>query len=159
MTKEHPDLDAVFFNAGIQRGFNFAKPETVDLDMIALELTTNYTANLHLTKAFLPHFLARQPKCSALIYCTSGLALVPSERVPNYSATKVAMRHFLICLRGHLKNTQVRVIDIIPPAVQTELHNEDVQPGMFAVLLYVEVLLMMAGGLRPQGRMEDRDPT
>jgi len=33
-------------------------------------------------------------------------------------------------LRGHLKNTKVRVIDIMPPAVQTEPHNEDAQPDL-----------------------------
>ncbi len=85
-------------------------------------------------------------KNSALIYTSSGLGLVPLPRCPNYSASKAALHHFLICLRLHLKETSVRVMEIFPPAVQTELlvsyiafllgylltirrHDETYQPG------------------------------
>lgn len=57
--------------------------------------------------------------------------MVPLGRCPNYCATKAALHHFCISLRAHLKDTSVRVIEIMPPAVQTELHDEKYQPGEF----------------------------
>ena len=53
-------------NSGIQRMFDFSKPETIDMDLIQTEFTTNYISNLALTKAFLP-FLKDKKEESALI--------------------------------------------------------------------------------------------
>jgi short-subunit dehydrogenase involved in D-alanine esterification of teichoic acids len=130
---ENPTLDCVILNAGKQRGFNFARPETVDLSIIDDEVLTNYTSQLHLTQAFLPYLLKKEK--ASLVYTTSGLAMVPLGRCPNYCATKAALHHFCISLRAHLKDTSVRVIEIMPPAVQTELHDEKYQPGEFICLL------------------------
>ena len=66
ITKNHPDLDCVLLNAGIQRGLNFAKPETVDLSTIQMEFDANYISQLALTKAFLPFFQSKKEQ-SALI--------------------------------------------------------------------------------------------
>jgi short-subunit dehydrogenase involved in D-alanine esterification of teichoic acids len=51
VTSKHPDLDSVFLNAGIQRGFDFSKPETIDLNMLELEFKTNYLSYMYLTTA------------------------------------------------------------------------------------------------------------
>ena len=53
-------------NSGIQRGFDFSKPETVDMNVIQTEFTTNYISNLAMTNAFLP-FLKDKKGESALI--------------------------------------------------------------------------------------------
>ncbi|KAL9128957.1 MAG: hypothetical protein Q9217_002473 [Psora testacea] len=66
ITQTHPDLDCVMLNSGIQRGLDFSKPETVDLDMIQTEFTTNYLSYIALTKAFLPFLQGKESK-SALI--------------------------------------------------------------------------------------------
>jgi short-subunit dehydrogenase involved in D-alanine esterification of teichoic acids len=131
VTKQHPDLDCIIINSGIQRGFNFAKPETVDLSVLELEFTTNYISYIHLTKAFLP-FLQKQDKETALVYTSSGLALVPLISRPNYSATKAALHHFVLSLREQLKDGpgQIKVVEIFPPAVQTELHDAKHQPDI-----------------------------
>jgi len=130
VTKEHPDLDCVFLNTGIQRGFNFSKPSTVSMSLLQSELATNYTLHIYLTHAFLPFLLKKQ--LSSLVYTTSGLALVPLPRCPNYCASKAALHQFIISLRLHLKDTGVHVLEIIPPAAQTELHDEEVQPGLLS---------------------------
>ena len=66
ITKTHTDLDCVILNSGIQRGFDFSKPETVDMNMIQTEFNTNYFSNLALTIAFLP-FLQSKKEESAII--------------------------------------------------------------------------------------------
>ncbi|CAO2655691.1 Nn.00g044940.m01.CDS01 [Neocucurbitaria sp. VM-36] len=131
VTRNHPDLDSVFLNSGIQRGFDFSKPETVDLDVLELEFKTNYLSYMHLTTAFIP-FLQKQQEETGLIYTTSGLALLPILRCPNYCATKAALHHMILVLREQLRSGpgNIKVIEIFPPAVQTELHDAKHQPDI-----------------------------
>ncbi|OJJ88976.1 putative short-chain dehydrogenase/oxidoreductase [Aspergillus glaucus CBS 516.65] len=127
----NPDLDCIFVNAGIQRAFNFADPASVDVDIFDTELLTNYTAAVRLTKAFLPH-LQKQPIKTALIYTTSQIALVPMMRAPGYGASKAALHHFILALRTQLKDGpgDIKVVEVYPPAVQTELHDTKHQPDL-----------------------------
>lgn len=74
MFKKHPDLDCVFLNSGMQRAVDWSKPDNVDLEKLDTETLTNYTAFMHLTKAFLPHLQKQAPKETSLIFTTSGLA-------------------------------------------------------------------------------------
>lgn len=131
VTSKHSDLDSVFLNAGIQRGFDFSKPNTVDLSMIELEFRTNYLSYMYLTTAFTP-FLQKQNKETSFIYTTSGLALLPLPRCPNYCASKAALHHMILVLREQLKAGpgDIKIIEIFPPAVQTELHDEKHQPDI-----------------------------
>ena len=131
ITTKHPDLDSIILNSGIQRGFDFSKPETVDLDMLELEFRTNYLSYMHLTTALIP-FLQKQENETSLIYTTSGLALLPLPRCPNYCASKAALHHMILVIREQLRNGpgNIKVIEIFPPAVQTELHDSKHQPDI-----------------------------
>lgn len=128
---KHPDLDSIFLNSGIQRSFDFSKPESVDLGVLETEFRTNYLSYMHLTTAFIP-FLQKQEKETALIYTTSGLALVPLPRCPNYCASKAALHHMILVLREQMRSGpgNIKVIEIFPPAVQTELHDAKHQPDI-----------------------------
>ena len=64
------------------------------------------------------------------MYTSSGLALVPLPRCPNYCASKAALHQFIMCLRRQLEGSSVKVIELFPPAVQTELHDAKHQPGI-----------------------------
>lgn len=129
LTDSHEDLDCVLLNSGIQRSFNFAKPETVDMNIVQEELVTNYLSQVALTQAFLPFLMSRKTQ-TTLMYTTSGLALTPMMRVPNYCASKAAMHHFILSLRLQLQDSKVKVVELIPPAVQTELHDAKHQPDL-----------------------------
>jgi short-subunit dehydrogenase involved in D-alanine esterification of teichoic acids len=128
----HPDIDCVVVNSGIQRGFDFTKPESVDLDVLGSELTTNYTSAVHLTAAFLPHL--RTQAQGHIVYISATLGLIPSmTRTPNYNASKSALHTFVMNVRQQLKDAgqqNVRLVEVFPPAVQTELHDEKHQPDM-----------------------------
>ncbi|PQE06957.1 short-chain dehydrogenase oxidoreductase protein [Rutstroemia sp. NJR-2017a WRK4] len=129
--KSHPTLDSVFLNSGIQRGLDFTKPESIDLDNISLEMTTNYISYIHLAKYLLPHLQSLSTPTS-LIFTTSGLALVPITRCGNYCASKAALHHLIVVMREQMKNGpgNVKIIEIYPPAVQTELHDAKHQPDI-----------------------------
>jgi uncharacterized oxidoreductase len=82
-------------------------------------VSTNVLGPMWLTEALLPHLL-KQPTAAVLIV-TSGLAFVPAAFYPTYGATKAALQSYSQSLRCQLRNTSVRVIEIVPPYVQTEL--------------------------------------
>ena len=125
----HSDVDCVVLNSGMQRKCDFSDPSSIDIDLVNLEFVTNYLSYLALTKAFLP-FLQSKQRESALIYVTSALALVPIPRVSNYCATKAALHQWILCLREQLKPSNINVVELYPPAVQTELHDEKHQPDV-----------------------------
>ncbi|KAL0942991.1 short chain dehydrogenase [Colletotrichum truncatum] len=145
ITSTYPTLDTVILNAGIQRTVDFTNPQSISLPNVSSELTTNYLAPLHLTTHFLPHLqsLAQNTSGSSsssskpqghIILVTSGLALVPIPRCPNYCATKSALHSLAWTLRSQLADhdasSHIRVIEVLPPAVQTELHSQ--QPDLVA---------------------------
>ncbi|EJU02818.1 NADP-binding protein [Dacryopinax primogenitus] len=123
-----PKLDCIVLNAGIQRSLDFSKPEKIDLSKIDLEMTTNYTSYIHMLKYFLSHLL-KQPQAT-VVGVSSTLGMVPIPRCPNYCATKAALHHLLIILRYQLRDTRVKVIEIFPPVVKTELHAPFNQPDL-----------------------------
>ena len=115
--REFPALDVLVNNAGIQHRLALAeRPDWADIHD---EIATNLEAHIHLATLFLPHLLKR--KSAAVINVTSGLAFVPRAAVPVYCATKAAMRSFTLSLRCQLAGTPIEVIEIIPPAVDTDL--------------------------------------
>ncbi|GKU07776.1 oxidoreductase dlte [Fusarium langsethiae] len=129
--KSNPDLDCVIISSGVQHGFDFTQPETVDLSLLGVELTTNYTSVVHLTAAFLPH-LKKEPHGN-LVYINANLGLIPAmTRTPNYNASKAALHAFVMDIRYQLRDDgcPLRIVEVFPPAVQTELHNEEHQPDI-----------------------------
>ena len=130
ITRKHPDLDCIILNSGIQRHVKWTDPASVDLDVMESEFKTNYTSPMHMTKAFLPFLQRQAPKEVALVFVTSGLALVPIAYCPNYCASKAAVHHMVLAMRMQMKeiNSNVKIIELLPPAVQTELHDDKHQP-------------------------------
>lgn len=129
--QSNPDLDCVIVNSGVQRAFDFTKPETADLSELTVEVTTNYTSAAHLTAAFLPHLNAQAQ--GHLVYVSATLGLIPSMvRTPNYNASKAALHSFVMAVRQQLKDAglRTRIVEVFPPAVQTELHDERHQPDL-----------------------------
>ncbi|CAL1695386.1 unnamed protein product [Somion occarium] len=125
----YPDLDAVIFSSGIQLEFDFNHPEQVDLDALENELTTNYTSIVTLITLFLPHFLKlnEQGRPSFIIPVSSALSIVPAPWVPNYAATKAAIHSLSISLGAQFRETNIRVLEVIPPLVESELHDRESQ--------------------------------
>lgn len=133
ITSQHSDVDCIVFNSGIQRAFDFGNPDEVDLATLDKETTTNYTSPVHLTTAFLAHFVPSKQHVS-FVYVSATLGLVPGLlRTPNYNASKAALHSFLLNLRLQLSRSghmHVKIVEVFPPAVQTELHDTKHQPDL-----------------------------
>jgi uncharacterized oxidoreductase len=122
ITARFPAMNVIVNNAGVQRQHDFSTE--VDEQAIAEEIETNIMGVIGMTAAFLPH-LKSQPTAT-IINVSSGLAFVPMARFPVYCATKAFVHSFSISLRHQLKKTSVRVIEIAPPWVATELGGNHV---------------------------------
>ena len=125
VTKKFPNLNILVNNAGIQRAVDLTVGDR-DLGEADAEIATNLIAPIHLTAMLAPH-LARQ-KTAAIVNISSGLAFTPIATVPVYCATKAAIHSLSLSLRHQLRNTSVRVFEIIPPVVPTDLQQNRPRP-------------------------------
>lgn len=119
LIQKYPKLNAVLHNAGIMKNETLADGRTDDAEAT---IATNLLGPIRLNAALLPHLL-KQPSATVLTV-TSGLAYVPLSMTPTYCATKAAIHSWTQSLRFQLRDTPVKVIEIIPPYVQTELMGD-----------------------------------
>lgn len=112
-----PGLNILINNAGIQRKFDLKQDE--DWQAVQQEIAINFCGPIHLSMLLLPH-LMRQPE-AWIVNVSSGLAFAPLAAAPVYSATKAGIHSFTQSLRQQLQQTSVGVLEIIPPAVKTNL--------------------------------------
>lgn len=114
ISDEHPDLTVLVNNAGIQQWMAISDDDF--FGRAKQELAVNIEAPLHLTTLFI-----NLPSLTTIINVTSGLAFVPLAKVPVYSATKAFFHSFTLSLRALLKPKGIEVIEMIPPALNTDL--------------------------------------
>ncbi|MCM3627092.1 SDR family NAD(P)-dependent oxidoreductase [Paenibacillus glycanilyticus] len=120
VTANYPEVNVLVNNAGIQQRFSVLKADAkLDWAYFNKEITTNIEAPFHLSMLFAPVFAAKEN--AAILNVTSGLAFTPFAIAPIYSATKAALHSFTMSLRHQLSETSVEVIEIAPPAVNTNL--------------------------------------
>lgn len=117
--EEFPEINCVINNAGVQMRLNFAPDESFDDTHMEREITTNLLGPMRVAAAFLPHLAAC--RSATLVNVSSGLAFVPSVRFPVYCATKAAVHSWTLSLRHQLRHTGIKVVELIPPYVATEL--------------------------------------
>ncbi|HVP35922.1 MAG TPA: SDR family oxidoreductase [Terriglobales bacterium] len=112
------NLNVLINNAGIQREIDF-KRGTADLLGGDDEIEINLQAPVQLSALFIPHLMKQ--KESAIVNISSGLVFVPVAIMPIYCATKAAIHSFSMSLRHQLRDTSIKVFEIIAPTTDTEL--------------------------------------
>jgi len=138
--ENHPDLNVLVNNAGIQNWMNISDEDFYE--KAENEITTNILAPVHLTALF-----TRLAALDTIINVTSGLAFVPFSKVAIYSATKAFFRSFTLSVRHQLKNRNIEVIEMVPPALNTDLGGKGLHDGQPAVSDFVaSVFEQMAAG-------------
>jgi len=115
---EHPDLDVLIAMAGIMRAEDWTDPAGF-LATAEATVTTNLLGPIRLIAAFMEHLLAQES--ATIMTVSSGLAFVPLRPTPTYNATKAAIHMLSESLRLQLAGTPVEVLELIPPAVRTDL--------------------------------------
>lgn len=110
----HPDTNVLMNNAGIQQWMNITDADFYS--KMKNEIVTNIEAPIHLTTLFI-----NLPTLTTIINVTSGLSFVPLHKTPVYSATKAFFHSFTLSTRYLLRQKNIEVIEVIPPALNTDL--------------------------------------
>lgn len=112
------ELDILINNAGQGVDHDF-REEAPDVDAADDCIYANLNAPIRLIAALLPR-LRERPE-AAIVNVTSGLAIAPRAGGPVYCATKAALRSYTQAVRHQLKDTNVRMIEALPPVVDTQM--------------------------------------
>ncbi len=121
ITAKFNNLNILVNNAGVQRDIDFTNGIS---EFLAgeNEIKINLEAPIILTGLFIPHLTGK--KEAAIINVSSGLGFIPAARMPVYSATKAGIHAFSMALRQQLIKLGIKVFEVVPPAVETELNPE-----------------------------------
>ena len=117
---EFSELNILINNAGKALVHHLAEGKAYDIAVD--EMTTNYFSILRLTDKLLP--LLKGQKESAIVNVSSVVAYVPSGYLPTYAASKAALHSYTVSLRLALKDTSIKVFELMPPLVNTELSKD-----------------------------------
>lgn len=119
--------DILINNAGqlVDHDFRVGTPDANAADDC---IYANLNAPIRLTVALADRLKARP--AAAIVNVTSGLAIAPAARTPVYCATKSALRFYTLGLREQLKGTGIRVIEALPPVVDTQMNDGNAMKKM-----------------------------
>ncbi len=137
----YPGLNVLINNAGIQK-LEDLSGVVDDADML-LQVNTNLLGPVRMTNALIEHLKSRP--AAAVINVSSVLAFVPWAIPSIYSATKAFLHSYTLSLRWKLKGTSVKVFEILPPWVQTELMGDADIPAAMRLEAFIEETMTILG--------------
>jgi len=129
-----PKLNVLFNNAGIMHIDNLSGP--VDDAMAVATVTTNLLGTIRMTSALIEHL--KKQNAAAIVNTSSVLGFVPLAMAGVYSATKAALHSYTQSLRYRLEGTSVKVQELAPPWVQTDLLNSNNEPRAMPLATFIE---------------------
>jgi len=153
VTAQFPALDILINNAGIMRDLNLNTARGL-LD-VTREIEINLNGPIRMIQQFLAHLGRR--KDALIVNVSSGLAFVPFPISPVYSATKAGLHSYTQSLRVQLAGSNVTVVELAPPAVETPLLRNEFDAEMKGqTVMDVKVLAERAIAGIEAGKLEIR---
>jgi uncharacterized oxidoreductase len=119
LIRDYPDFNVLINNAGIMQPDSAAG--RIDDALLVSTVETNLIGPIRMTSALLGHLKTKNN--AVVAYTTSVLAFVPLAVTAVYSSTKAALHSYIMSQRFMLRDTTVRVLEIAPPWVRTDLMN------------------------------------
>ena len=122
VSKNFPSMNILINNAGIQQDIDLTK--VTESKIFSDEIRINFEAPVCLSALFTPLLSGKDN--ATIVNVSSGLAFVPQHSVgmPVYCATKAALHTFSIVQRKQLETLGIRVVELLPPMVESELNTE-----------------------------------
>ena len=123
ISNNYPSMNILINNAGVQRSIDLSN----GLDALSggeNEIRINLEAPIFLSALFTAFLSGKEN--AAIVNVTSGLAFMLEQAAwcPVYSATKAGLHAFSITQRAQLAPLGIRIIELIPPMVESELNPE-----------------------------------
>jgi uncharacterized oxidoreductase len=141
LSADFPKLNVLINNAGVMHIDNAAAE--IDDDMMQATVNTNLLGPIRMTGAMIEH-LKLQPS-STIINVSSVLGFVPMAMSAVYSSTKAALHSYTMSQRWNLKDTSVRVLELSPPWVQTDLLNSKEEPRAMPLQEFIDETIAVLG--------------
>lgn len=113
----HGQVDGVFNVAGIIQPF--VKINELDFDVIERVMNVNFWGTVNVSKAFLPHLLARPQSGLLNVSSMGGFLPVPGQAA--YGASKAAVKLFTEALFAETQGTSLTVTVVFPGGVATNI--------------------------------------
>jgi uncharacterized oxidoreductase len=135
ISKNHPNLNVLINNAGIQQWMSISDDNF--FQRAKEEISINIEAPIHLASLFI-----QLKSLQTIINVTSGLSFVPLTKAPVYSATKAFFHSFTLSLRHLLKSKNIEVIELIPPALNTDLGGKGIHDQAPPVNDFIEAIFV-----------------
>ncbi|MDR3448885.1 MAG: SDR family NAD(P)-dependent oxidoreductase [Alphaproteobacteria bacterium] len=130
----HPQLDVLINNAGIMKADQTGG--VMDDELTVATIETNLLGPIRLTSALIEHLKA-QPEAT-IVNVSSGLAFTPLAFTAVYSATKAAIHSWTMSLRVRLRGSSVRVLELAPPWVRTDLMGGRDEPRAMPLDMFID---------------------
>ena len=121
VTYRFPTLNIIYNNAGEMRLMDL-QDSWLQLENITREIDTNLKGTIHIVHKFLPHLLSKGE--AAIVNVSSAIAFLTYSSAPIYSASKAGLHAYTKALRLQLEKSNVKVFEIFPPGVNTNLQND-----------------------------------
>lgn len=138
---DYPKLNVLINNAGIMQIDDAAG--AIDDELLVSTITTNLMGPIRMTSALIDHL--KQQQSATVINVSSVLAFVPLAITAVYSSTKSAMHSYSQSLRYKLKDSSVKVLELAPPWVQTDLLNSNEEPRAMPLAQFIEETIRVLG--------------
>jgi uncharacterized oxidoreductase len=141
---EHPDLNVLINNAGVMLPDNAGG--RVDDKLLVDTVTTNLVGPIRMSSALVEHLKGRED--AVIAYTSSVLGFVPMAVTAVYSATKAALHSYTLSQRFMLKESGIRVLEIAPPWVRTDLmDSREAEEAMPLDQFISETMAVLATGV------------
>jgi uncharacterized oxidoreductase len=131
ISEKHKDLNVLINNAGIQQRISISDNDFYKHAKEEIEI--NIESPVHLTSLFI-----NLKSLNTIINTTSGLSFVPLAQMPVYCASKAFFHSFTLSLRHLLKSKNIEVIELIPPALNTDLGGKGLHSNAPPVSDFIE---------------------
>lgn len=131
ISEEHSDLNVLVNNAGIQQRMLVTDPDFYK--KATEEIAINIEAPIHLISLF-----SELKSLDTIINITSGLSFAPMAGMAVYCASKSFFHSFTLSVRHSLKSKNIEVIELIPPALNTDLGGKGLHGNAPAVSEFIE---------------------
>lgn len=134
LVQRFPDLNVLINNAGIMQFDNAAS--VIDEQLLISTISTNLYGPIRVTSALIEHLKSKPD--AVVINVSSVLGFIPMAATAVYCATKAAIHSYSLSQRYLLRDTSVRVLELAPPWVQTELLNSSEEPRAMPLAEFIK---------------------
>jgi uncharacterized oxidoreductase len=141
LKRDFRGLNVLINNAGIMQVDDASRP--IDDGLLVSTVTTNLLGPIRLTSALIDHLKKQQE--AVVIYNSSVLGFVPLALTAVYSSTKAALHSYVLSQRYKLKGSSVRVLEMAPPWVQTDLLGSNNEPRAMPLAEFIEETIKVLG--------------